>query len=367
MNVPYYDLAAQIRALRPELDAALGRSLDSCAFCLGPEVAKFERDFAAFCGAPHCVGMNSGTSALHVAMRLLDLGPGDEVITTPYTFVATSWAIAYVGARPVYVDIDEATFNLDPKLVERAITRRTKAVLAVHLYGHPFDADPIVETCRRRGLALVEDAAQSHGARYLGKPVGSFGELTAYSFYPGKNLGACGEGGALTMARSDYAARARSLREHGSTERYHHDELGYNYRMEGIQGAVLSVKLARLPAWNAARRRIAARYHELLADTPLRLPREAPWAESVYHLYVVRHPARDRLRAHLESQGIGSALHYPVPLHLQKCFAHLGHRAGDFPAAERAARECLSLPIYPDLTEEQQGGVADAIRSFRDW
>jgi dTDP-4-amino-4,6-dideoxygalactose transaminase len=367
MNVPYFDLPAQIRALRPELDAAIARTLDACAFCLGPDVTAFERDFAAFVGSPHCVGFNSGTSALHVAMRLLNVGPGDEVITTPFTFVATSWAIAYVGARPVFVDIDEATMTLDPRLLEKAITPRTKAVLPVHLYGHPFDVDPILAICRRHQLPLIEDAAQAHGARYRGGSVGTFGELTAYSFYPGKNLGACGEGGALMTARADHAARARSLREHGSTVRYHHDEVGYNYRMEGIQGAVLGVKLKHLPAWNAARRRLAHRYHELLAPAAaagLRLPCEAPWAESVYHLYVVRHPARDRLREQLAARGIGTALHYPLPLHLQKCFASLGYQAGDFPVAERAARECLSLPVYPELTDAQHEYVATAVREF---
>lgn len=367
MKVPYFDLPAQIRSLRPELDAAIARTLDSCAFCLGPEVAKFERDFAATCGAEHCVGFNSGTSALHVAMRLLDIGPGDEVVTTPYTFIATSWAIVYTGAKPVYVDIDEATFNLDPRLLERAMTPRTKAVMPVHLYGHPFDAEPIAEICRRRGVPLVEDAAQAHGAKCRGRPVGSLGRMAAFSFYPGKNLGACGEGGALIAGTPALDRRARSLREHGSTERYHHDEVGYNYRMEGLQGAVLNVKLARLEAWNAARRRIASRYGELLKDTPLRLPVQAPWAESAWHLYVVRHPARDRLRAHLEAKGVGSALHYPLPLHLQKCFAHLGYRSGDFPIAEKAARECLSLPMYPDLSDAQIRHVAEAVQEFKDW
>lgn len=367
MKVPYFDLPAQTRALRPELDRAILGALDSCAFCLGPEVARFERDFAAFCGARHCVGFNSGTSALHVAMLLVGVGPGDEVLTTPYTFVATSWALAYVGAKPVYVDIEPDTFNLDPRRLEKALTPRVKAVLPVHLYGHPFDVDPVLDFCRRHGLPLVEDAAQAHGARYKGRPVGTFGEASAYSFYPGKNLGACGEAGALVTQSDAHAARARSLREHGSTERYYHDEVGYNYRMEGIQGAALNVKLPRLAGWNAERRRIAGRYHELLAGTPLRLPREAPWAESVYHLYVVRHPARDRLRAHLEAAGVGTALHYPLPLHLQKCFRHLGHREGDFPEAERAGRECLSLPVYPGLSDAQVEHVAAAVRSFKDW
>jgi dTDP-4-amino-4,6-dideoxygalactose transaminase len=367
VNVPYFDLPAQIRSLRPELDAAIARTLDHCTFCLGADVTAFERDFAAFLGAPHCIGFNSGTSALHVAMRLLNIGPGDEVITTPYTFVATSWAISYVGAKPVYVDIEQATMNLDPRLAARAITPRTKAILPVHLYGHPFDLDPLLALCRQHRLPLVEDAAQAHGARYRGRPVGTFGELAAFSFYPGKNLGALGEGGALVTARDDLAARARALREHGSTARYYHDEVGYNYRMEGIQGAALGVKLKHLAAWNQRRRAIAHRYHELLAGTPLRLPREADGCESVYHLYVVRHPARDRLREHLAAKGVGTALHYPLPVHLQKCYADLGHRAGDFPVAERAARECLSLPVFPELTDEQVAYVAAAIREFQGW
>jgi dTDP-4-amino-4,6-dideoxygalactose transaminase len=367
MKVPYFDLPGNIRSIRPELDAAISRTLDSCAFCLGPEVAQFEHDFAAFVGTRHCVGFNSGTSALHVAMRLLDIGPGDEVITTPFTFVATSWAIAYVGARPVYVDIDEKTMNLDPSLLERAITPRTKAVMPVHLYGHPFDVDPILEICARRGLPMVEDAAQAHGSRYKGRSVGTFGVLSGFSFYPAKNLGACGEGGALAMDSAEHARRAGALREHGASNRYYHDEVGYNYRMEGIQGAVLRVKLAHLAAWTAARRRIAHRYHELLAQTPLVLPIEAPNAESVYHLYVVRHPRRDKLRDHLLARGVGTALHYPLPLHLQKCFAGLGYGSGDFPIAERAARDCLSLPIYPEMSDSQTEYVAAAIGEFKDW
>ena len=367
MKVPYYDLPAQIRSIRPELDAAISRTLDSCAFCLGPEVAQFEHDFAAFVGTRHCVGFNSGTSALHVAMRVLGIGPGDEVITTPYTFVATSWAIAYVGAKPVYVDIDERTMNLDPGLLERAITPRTKAVMPVHLYGQPFDVDPVMDICARHGLTMVEDAAQAHGARYKGRAVGTFGALSGFSFYPGKNLGACGEAGALVTDSADHARRAGALREHGSSTRYYHDEVGYNYRMEGIQGAVLSVKLAHLPSWTTARRRIAHRYHELLAGTPLVLPIEAPNVESVYHLYVVRHPGRDKLRDHLLARGIGTALHYPLPLHLQKCFAGLGYRSGDFPKAEKASQDCLSLPIYPEMSDSQIEHVAAAIGEFKGW
>jgi dTDP-4-amino-4,6-dideoxygalactose transaminase len=367
MKVPYFDLQARIRPLRPQLDAALARALDNCSFCLGPDVAKFEADFARWCEAKHGIGFNSGTSALHVAMQILGVGPGDEVITTPYTFIATSWAIVYLGAKPVYVDIDEATMNLDPAKLAAAITPRTKAVMPVHLYGHPFDAEPILAICRRHNLPLVEDAAQAHGARYRGKQVGSFGAMSAYSFYPGKNIGACGEGGALVTNDEALARHAKSLREHGSTVRYYHDEIGYNYRMEGFQGAVLGVQLPHLTAWNNRRRAIAHRYHELLKDTPLRLPLEAAGCESVYHLYVVRHPARDRLKEHLESCGVGSALHYPHPLHLQKCFAHLGYKAGDFPVTERTCRECLSLPVFPELTDAQVDHVAASVRSFTGW
>ncbi|HPY32253.1 MAG TPA: DegT/DnrJ/EryC1/StrS family aminotransferase [Verrucomicrobiota bacterium] len=362
--IPYLDLRAQMRPLRQELEAAWARTLDHCSFCLGPDVVQFEKDFAAFCDAAHCVAFNSGTSALHVALRLLDLGPGDEVITTPLTFVATSWAISYVGAKPVYVDVDDATFNLDPRGLERVLTPRTKAVMPVHLYGHPFDVAPIREFCQRHGLPLVEDAAQAHGARYHGRVVGTFGEMSCFSFYPGKNLGAAGEGGALVTNNAALAARARSLREHGATVRYYHDEVGYNYRMEGLQGAVLGIKLKHLNNWNAGRCRVARRYDELLVDTPLRLPREAEGCESAWHLYVVRHPQRDALKQHLEAHGVGCALHYPLPLHLQKCYAHLGYQAGDFPVAEKAARECLSLPIYPELTDAQLERVAAVIQNF---
>lgn len=362
--VAYLDLPAQMRGLRKEIDAAIARTLDNCSFCLGPDVAQFEKDFAKFCQAEHCIGFNSGTSALHVALMLVGVGPGDEVITTPSTFVATSWAISYVGARPVYVDVEDATFNLDPKKVERAITPKTRAVMPVHLYGHPVDLDPLLAICRKHRLPLVEDAAQAHGAKYKGKVIGTFGAVSGFSFYPGKNLGAYGEGGALVTNDAKFAARARSLREHGSTQRYYHDEVGFNYRMEGIQGAVLEVKLKHLEDWTRERRRVAHRYHELLAGTPLQLPREADYAESAWHLYVVRHSCRDELKKHLEANHVGCALHYPLPLHLQKAYAHLGYKPGDFPVAEKAARECLSLPIYPELTDSQLQRVAAVIKEF---
>lgn len=362
--VPYLDLKAQLKPLRAELDAAIARTLDNCSFCLGPDVAQFEKDFAKFCGAQHALGFNSGTSALHVAMRLLNVGPGDEVITTPYTFIATSWAISYCGAKPVYVDIDEATFNLDPQLIEKAITPRTKAVMPVHLYGQPFDVDAISAVCQKHNLPFVEDAAQAHGAKYKGRTVGTFGAVSCFSFYPAKNLGACGEGGALVTNDPALAARAKSLREHGSTVRYHHDEVGYNYRLEGIQGAVLGVKLKHLDAWTRGRQRVAARYAELLKDTPLQLPAVTAGNESAWHLYTVRSPRRDELKKHLDANGIGNAVHYPMPLHLQKAYAHLGHKPGDFPVAEKASREVLSLPMFPELTDAQIQRVADVVKGF---
>jgi dTDP-4-amino-4,6-dideoxygalactose transaminase len=362
--VPYLDLKAQLKPLRAELDAAIARTLDNCSFCLGPDVAQFEKDFAQFCGAQHALGFNSGTSALHVAMRLLGVGPGDEVITTPYTFIATSWAISYCGAKPVYVDIDETTFNLNPALIEKAITPRTKAVLPVHLYGLPFDVDAVAAVCKKHNLPFVEDAAQAHGAKYKGKTVGTFGAVSCFSFYPAKNLGACGEGGALVTNNDALAARAKSLREHGSTVRYHHDEVGYNYRLEGIQGAVLGVKLKHLAHWTRERQRVAARYAELLKDTPLQLPSAPAGNESAWHLYTVRSPRRDELKKFLDENKIGNAVHYPMPLHLQKAYAQLGHKPGDFPVAEQASREVLSLPMFPELTEGQIQRVVAVVKEF---
>jgi dTDP-4-amino-4,6-dideoxygalactose transaminase len=362
--VPYLDLKAQQRSIRAELDGAIARTLDNCSFCLGPDVAQFEKDFAAFSGAHHCVAMNSGTSALHIAMILLGVGPGDEVITTPYTFIATSWAISYCGAKPVFVDIEDSSFNLDAGLVARAITPRTKAVMPVHLYGQPCDLDPLVDLCREYKLPLVEDAAQAHGAKYKGQPIGTFGEISCFSFYPAKNLGAAGEGGALVTNNAEFAARARALREHGSTKRYQHDEIGFNYRMEGIQGAVLGVKLKYLAKWQEGRRRVAMRYHELLKATPLQLPIEPGYARSAWHLYTVRHARRDELKAHLDANGIGNAVHYPMPVHLQKAYAGLGYKPGDFPVAEKASREVLSLPMYAELTEAQLQRVAGTIKDF---
>lgn len=362
--VPYMDLPAQIKPLRTELDEAVARVIDNTAFCLGSEVFAFEKEFAEYCGVKHALGINSGTSALHLALKALDIGPGDEVVTTPYTFVATSWAIDYVGAKPVFVDIDDKSFNMDPELTEKAITKNTKAILPVHIYGQPFDVDRFLEIGEKHGIPVIEDAAQAHGAKYKGVRVGGLGVMSCFSFYPGKNLGAFGEGGALLTNDDKLAERVKSLRDHGSKVRYYHDEVGYNYRMEGIQGAVLSVKLKHLESWNKRRREIAAEYDRELAGLPLRLPEIEDFAETVYHLYVIRSDKRDALKAHLDANKIGNGLHYPLPLHLQKAFAHLGYREADFPVSEKAAKECLSLPIFPEMTEKQINSVIAAIKKF---
>lgn len=362
--VPALDVAAQLAPLRESVREAVNRVLDSGIYVLGPEVEAFEQAFAAFCEARHCIAVNSGTSALHLALRLLDVGPGDEIVLPAYTFAATAWAPSYVGARPVFADIDPDTFNLCPKAVEAVLTERTRAVIAVHLYGHPADMTALGELCRSRGIALIEDAAQAHGALWQGRPVGTIGDVGCFSFYPTKNLPACGEGGALTTQRDDLAERCRALRNHGSRQRYFHEEVGYNYRMEAIQGAVLGVHLPSLAAWNGARRHLAHRYLELLADTSLKLPFEAPGAESAYHLFTVRHPDAEALRDHLAQERIGFSRHYPLPLHLQPCYEELGYVEGDLPVSEAAARECINLPLFPTMTPAQQDRVVEAIRGF---
>lgn len=362
--IPVLDLRAQYAGLRDEVLEALREVADSTTYVLGPRVAEFEEAFAAFTGARHCVGVNSGTSALHLALIAAGVGPGDEVITVPMTFIATCWAISYTGATPVLVDVDPATYTMDIGQVERRITRKTKALLPVHLYGQPADLGPLLEVGRRHGIPVVEDAAQAHGARYHGRGAGTFGLCGCFSFYPGKNLGACGEGGAVVTEDDRVAARLRALRDHAQSERYYHDEIGFNYRMDAFQGAVLGLKLKRLQGWTEARRRLAARYRERLADLPLRLPAEAPDRRHVWHLFVVLHPERDRIRRALEARGIHSGLHYPVPVHLQKAYRPLGHRPGDFPVSERVARECLTLPLFPEMTGAQQDRVVEALRAI---
>ena len=353
MNVPYFDLKAQYGELREEILAALDRVCRNASFILGDEVAQFEREFAAYCETKYCVALNSGTSALHLALLAAGAQAGDEVITTPNTIIATAEAISYTGAKPVFVDINPATANIDPKQIEQAITDRTKAIVPVHLYGRPVDLEPILDIAKNRKLAVIEDACQAHGARYRGKRVGGFGQSGAFSFYPGKNLGAYGEGGALTTDDDRVAQFARAMRDHGSTRRYFHDQIGYNYRMDGFQGAVLRVKLKHLDEWTAKRREFSALYRKLLADARVELPRDNPRNESVYHLFVVYVENRDAVRAALEARGIQSAIHYPIPLHLQKAYASLGYGRGSFPHAERACDRVFSLPLFPEMTSEQ--------------
>lgn len=364
ITIPLMDLKPQIQALKSQLLDGFSRVLDNTSFCLGPDVEAFEREFAAYSGSVHGVAVNSGTSALHLALLALGVGPGDEVLTTPYTFVATAWAISYCGATPVFADIDLDTFTLDPKAAARAITPKTKAILPVHLYGQPFDLDPLLELAGKHGLPLVEDSAQAHGATYKNRRVGSFGSIAAFSFYPSKNLGACGEGGMAVTRDPALAAKMRALREHGSVKRYYHDTIGFNYRMEGLQGFVLRTKLPHLDGWNARRQALAGLYNQLLEGTSLKLPVLGAERTHVYHLYVVRHPKRDDLAEYLKQRGIGTGLHYPVPLHLQKAYAHLNQSAGMFPNSESVARECLSLPLFPELSDAQVRTVAAAVK---DW
>jgi len=361
--IPYVDLKAQYRAIKPEIDAAIAHTLESSQFILGPAVAAFEKEFAQYTGAAAGIGVNSGTSALHLALLAAGIGPGDEVITVPFTFVATVAAIGYSGAKPVFVDIDPASFTMDVTQVEAAITPRTKAIMPVHLYGQPADMDPILEIARRHHLIVIEDAAQAHGAEYKGRRVGSIGDMGCFSFYPGKNLGAYGEGGAVVTSNPAYERTIRMLRDWGSEKKYIHQLKGYNYRMEGIQGAILGVKLRHLEAWTEARRAHAAEYGRLLHDSGIGVPHTMPYARHVWHVYVVRTQDRPGLLAALQRQEIQSGIHYPIPIHLQPAWAELNHSRGDFPHAEKAADEVLSLPIFPELTADNMQSVASAIQN----
>jgi dTDP-4-amino-4,6-dideoxygalactose transaminase len=363
--IPFADLQLQYRGIKSEIDAAIGRVLDSAQFILGEEVAAFERDFAQYCHASDTVAVNSGTSALHLALLAAGIGPGDEVITVPFTFVATVSAIGYTGARAVLVDIEPEYFTIDPAMIEAAITPRTRAIVPVHLYGQPADMDPILEIARRHRLTVIEDAAQAHGAEYHGRRCGSLAEIAAFSFYPGKNLGAYGEGGALTTTRADVAKTCRTLRDWGQEKRYEHRLKGFNYRMDGIQGAILRVKLRHLEAWTEKRRQVAAWYAEMLDPETVRQPKARPGCRHVYHVFAVRTDDRDTLRDVLGTQGIQTGIHYPIPVHLQPAHADLGYHAGDFPNAEAAAREVLSLPLFPEMTREQVAVVAAAVSQAR--
>lgn len=364
VKISFVDLKAQYQSLKREIDAAIGNVLDSGQFILGEEVASFEQEFAAYCHAVECVALNSGTSALHLALLAAGVGPGDEVITVPFTFVASVAAILYVGARPVLVDIDARSFTMDPALVEAAITPRTKAILPVHLYGQSADMDPIMDVARRHEVVVIEDAAQAHGARYKGRTVGSIGDIGCFSFYPTKNLGAYGEGGAITTSNAEHARTIRMLRDWGQDRKYHHMLCGYNYRMEGLQGAILRVKLRHLEQWTEARRGAANAYNRLLADCGVALPIEMPWARHVYHVYTLRTQDRDGLQAAFQAGGIQTAIHYALPVHLQPAYADLGYFEGAFPQSEKAAKEVLSLPLYPEITDTQIRTVSQTLMSL---
>lgn len=362
--IPFVDLQAQYRSIKDDVDSAVLGVFASTQFVLGSEVAAFESLFAEYCSVGRVIGVNSGTSALHLAMLAAGIGPGDEVITTPMTFIATVSAIDYAGATPVFVDIDPATLNIDPALIEAAITPRTKAIVPVHLHGLPADLDPIMEIADRHGLIVIEDAAQAHGAEYRGRRVGSIGKIGCFSFYPGKNLGAYGEGGAVTTDDPDVIRTVSMLRDWGSEQRYHHDLKGFNYRMEGVQGAVLRVKMAHIEQWTEHRRRLAARYDEHLGELGFRTPATPADCRHVYHVYAIRSARRDELQTHLQDHGVSTGIHYPIPVHLQKAFAELGHARGDFPLAERAADEVLSLPMFPEMTTDQQDVVIGALAGW---
>ena len=364
MDVPFLDLKAQYAAIREEIGAELQRVLESAAFAGGPFVQRFEEEFAAFCQCKHAIGTGSGTEALWIALSGLGIGAGDEVITAPNSFIATAEAISLCGATPVFVDVDERTYLMEPGLIEAAITPRTKAIVPVHLFGQCADMDPILKVAAGHGLKVVEDACQAHGAQYKSRPAGSMGDAGCFSFYPGKNLGAYGEGGAITTNHADLAAYIQSFRDHGQCKKYYHDRIGWNGRMDGIQGAVLSVKLKHLPQWNAARRQHAKRYNALLeASEAMALPYEADYGKHVYHLYVIRNKARDALIEALHGKGIHCGIHYPVPIHLQDAYAPLGHPAGSFPVAERSAAEFVSLPMFAELSEAQIERVAEELRA----
>jgi dTDP-4-amino-4,6-dideoxygalactose transaminase len=363
--VPFLDLKAQYHSIKPEIDAAIERILESSQFVLGEAVASFEKGFARCCSTEQAIAVNTGTSALHVSLLAAGVGPGDEVITTPFTFVATVAAILYTGARPVLVDIDPKSFNIEPANIERAITPRTKAILPVHLYGQPADMDSIMDVAKRHNLIVIEDACQAHGAEYKGRRVGSLGAMGCFSFYPGKNLGAYGEGGAVTTSNPEYARTIRMLRDWGAEKKYQHLLKGYNYRMEGFQGAILGVKLRHLEAWTEARRAHARRYRQLLSDSDVRTPVEMPNVRHVYHVFTVRSAEREQLLNTLLAAGVQTGIHYPIPVHLQPAYSDLGYRASDFPHAEAAAKEVLSLPMFPEMTEGQIEEVMSAVNSRR--
>lgn len=365
MKVPFVDLKAQYFSIKEEIDSAILNVLANTSFILGKSVVDFEQEFGKNHNAKFCYGVSSGTDGNHLVLWALNVKPGDEVIMPVNTFIATAWGATLCGAKPVFVDCEEKSYNIDPGKIEEKITSRTKAIVAVHLYGQPADMDPLREIAKKHKIFLVEDCAQAHLAEYKGKKVGSLSAASSFSFYPGKNLGAYGEGGAVMTDDADLASKFKMMRDHGTNTKYYHDIEGHNYRMEGIQGAVLGVKMRYINKWTDARRRHASTYTKLLNTVDgIVTPQEMAYAKHVYHLYVIRVKNRDQLQKHLDSKGIATGLHYPVPLHLQKVFKDLGYRKGDFPVAERVAEEMLSLPMYPELTDDQIKYVCDAIREF---
>ena len=362
-QVPFVDLSAQYPTIAPEINEAIAKVIHDTDFILGREVGLFEEEFAAYCEAKYAVGVDSGTSALELALRAYEIGPGDEVITAANTFIASALAISHAGAKPVLVDVDPFTYTIDVAGVAKAITARTKAILPVHLYGHPAHMDPIRELAEKHGLVVIEDACQAHGARYKGKRAGSLGHAAAFSFYPGKNLGAFGDGGMVVTNDREIAKRLEMLRNYGQKEKYHHQFRGYNRRLDTLQAAILRVKLKYLEKWNAARCWNAKLYQESLEGTGVVIPIEAAGAESVWHLFVIRTENRDVLRENLVSRGISPGIHYPIPIHLQPAYKDLGHKRGDFPITEAHAQRILSLPMYAELTPESIQHVAQSIRA----
>ena len=358
------DLKGQHQQVKKEIFEAFEKVYEKTAFSGGPFVEEFEKSFSSFCDTKYAMGVSNGTTALHLAMLALGIGAGDEVIIPANTFIATAWGVSHAGATPVFVDCASDTWEIDVTKIEEKITSKTKAIIGVHLYGQPFDIDGVAAICKKHNLKFIEDAAQAQGARYKGKPTGGFGEMACFSFYPGKNLGACGEAGGITTNHEKYAKHIQSLRNHGSVERYYHDEIGYNYRMGGLEGASLSVKLKYLQGWNDRRRAIAKRYLSEIKNPAIKMQAQPDWADSVFHLFVVTTEDKDRFVKYLAENNINAAFHYPVPCHLQKAYADLGYKKDDFPNAEYLASHCVSLPMYAELTDEEAEYVINVINQY---